>query len=391
MVGEKRTPLAPALVLGAVALVLATCVWGTAMRPRTPQERAATYSRPLEQHMGGGATRGEYVDRTLELLRRADRSGGGLDAGDVEEARRVASAERRAEEISAALRYDLNGDLRITMDERDIVQPGGKGAARPDRAQLDRTLAPFDGDENGVLEFKEILAASARRARLWSPPNDAEALLALPPGKDGRLTVGELRALASFTFSQVDHNRDGVMDRAEASSFRMSQPPRPTLRARSDVYCKPPRLTAADQLVVFGAGGGRPRDWPVRKLSVPNLEPGVITVNIEPGAAPIYLLLTSWHPTHWRLLGATERVSHLIVMANYDYRLWEEGVDVSGIDRKLVQIRRAEGCVGPFQDAASDEAREAVRAVKLVLGRAPDRLVGVETVGEVSLPSGRWR
>lgn len=393
MAGRTWTSNAPGIVLGGVAAILATCGWATAIRPLTIQEQVTRGTWPLETYMHGRVTRRAYVEQTVNQLRDADVDGDGLDRGDVEEARRISRAVRRAEQMSAALRFDLNGDLAITALERDRVSPVRASSpldARIRRTQLDTSLAPYDGDENGFIDLKEIVAASERRAALWSPETTAEALFALPMAKDGKLTVGELTGLALATFSAADRDSSGVIEDDESRGLVPGSTRRPSSWPAADVYCRLPRPGADEEILVFGAGAGRPREWSGDENYARMTEAGFITVNIEPGSKPIYLILTSGHGTRWRIEGAVQRLSNVIVTAPDDFRTGERA-HVSGVRSKLVQIRPTIGCVGSFQDPASREADDAKAAVKLVLGRAPNRLVGAGSVREVSLPSGRWR
>lgn len=121
--------------------------------------------RELARAMRPGITADDYVRKIVAPVRAADGVGDGLDTRDVEQARMA--------------------------EFRELVW------------ETDAEIARGETGGNAALER-------------WSR-NDPklEALLELDPDKDGRLTAGEIEALAQRAFRHVDANNDQALSREE--------------------------------------------------------------------------------------------------------------------------------------------------------------------------------
>jgi hypothetical protein len=114
-------------------------------------------------------------------------------------------------------------------------------------------------------------------------------------------------------------------------------------------------------------------------------ETNFITVRIEPGDKPLYLVLTSYESMVWRLTGATKRVARVVVSTYH--RQPGTGAPASGvigIAEPKVSFPRP-GCLGNFNNAS-----ESPRALERLYGSWLDRirLVTAYSALDVSLPSG---
>lgn len=136
-----------------------------------------------------------------------------------------------------------------------------------------------------------------------------EALLALDPNHDGKLTVVELRTIAKRAFNRVDTDGDTQISAAEY--MPLAEQVREIQALRSAPQCELPPVPHRAKLVVYG---GCESDA-ISSVAVagPEQETNFMDVVVEPGAMPFYLVLTSYESMVWRLSGSTDRVVRVVV------------------------------------------------------------------------------
>ncbi len=114
-------------------------------------------------------------------------------------------------------------------------------------------------------------------------------------------------------------------------------------------------------------------------------ETNFVTVRIEPGKKPLYLVLTSYESMVWRLTGATDRVAQVVVSTYH--REKESGAPASGVigvpARKLTFLTSA--CLDYF-----DEPTKGTALMERLVGTAADgfRYVSSYSALDISVPSG---
>jgi Ca2+-binding EF-hand superfamily protein len=161
---------------------------------------------------------------------------GVISVQDMRDRRSQQAAQRRASAIGAILRYDLNGDLRITAAEivnaqttdaqRASVSRGKKKkaieaprSARLARIEAERVMQRYDSNRDGAIDMTEVSqacdldGASNRTSQI-------SALLATDLGKDGKLTRKEVKAFARRTFNAIDMNKDGRISSEEYAATK---------------------------------------------------------------------------------------------------------------------------------------------------------------------------
>jgi Ca2+-binding EF-hand superfamily protein len=380
---------------GAVAVAAAWAGSATIPRPAGDGEIPDV----LIENLSAGTVIEQYVVHLVSILRVADRAGDGLDRADIELSRAKREAQARARAVSEVLGYDLNGDFKITRDEIAMVAQGEE----PYRAQqVQSTIDRFDGDGDGSITLAEA-DASAQES-----DGDAQidALLALDPNRDGKLTAAELHALAERAFGRIDSDGDGKISPAEYQ--RIEERVEEARMIRSAPRCDLPPVPERAKLLVYG---GYESDA-ISSVAVggPDQETNFIDVTIEPGPTPLYLVLTSYESMVWRLSGATGRVDHVVVSSFNTARakpvvaparpspsssriprpmLQPSGLSASGvigIARGKVTIAKS-GCPGYFHQVDSSLKR-VLAPVTRALGRTPDAVFGSYSARRVSLPSG---
>lgn len=352
----------------------------------------------LIKALNSGAVIEQYVAQLVSGVRIADRAGDGLDRRDVELLRAQQAAQARASAVSQMLGYDLNGDFQVTREE--IAQVArGEEPHRTEQVQI--TLERFDSNGDGLL----TIAEAAATAREQGGDATVEALLALDPNHDGRLTTAELRALAERAFGHVDSDGDGQISPAE---YKLIKDRVHEVRMISSLpRCDLPPVPVGAKLVVYG---GYESDA-ISSVAVggPEQETNFIDVTIEPGATPLYVVLTSYESMVWRLSGRIDRVVRVVVSSlktarasavvaesrrdarrMAPARLPVSGISASGvigIPRDKVTIARS-GCPHYFSDVSGTSTRLALAPIRRELGREPDAVFGTYSARRVSLPSG---
>ncbi|MES1202899.1 MAG: EF-hand domain-containing protein [Pseudomonadota bacterium] len=132
------------------------------------------------------------------------------------------AASRRADAIGAVLRYDLNGDLRVTADEVLTAQkinaptphPARTKKASAARAEWDRLMQRYDYNLDGAIDLQEVSRAASAEDRS-DRANPIAALLDSDLGRDGKLTRTEVKAFGQRTFTAIDTNKNGRISSEE--------------------------------------------------------------------------------------------------------------------------------------------------------------------------------
>lgn len=259
----------------------------------------------LIEDLGPGAVIEQYVSRLVGAVRSADRLSDGLDREDLTLLRARQTAQARASSIAEVLGYDLNGDFKVTREELAQAAPGPE-PSRP--RQVESILERFDGDGDGVVTLAEAGAA----AREQSGDAQVEALLALDPNRDGKLTAVELRTIAERAFSRIDADGDGTISPSEFKPIEDRA--REVRMIRSSARCDLPPVPPRAVLAAFGVYEGQA----ISSVAIggPDQETNLIDVVVEPGDAPLYLVLTSYESMIWRVSGATDRVVRVVVSSS---------------------------------------------------------------------------
>jgi hypothetical protein len=371
-------------------------------RPAVPPTNDA-----LLERLNVGATIEQYTAQVVGELRSADRAGDGLDRGDIDLIEQQQRAQIRASAVAEVLRQDLDGDLKATRSELLL---GARGEEPNRTRQVEATLERFDANGDGVITVQEA-ASSAVENRVPLGERRLEALLALDPNKDGRLTAEELRTLAEHTFASIDSDGDGKLSPAEFAPI--TERVHAAMLERMAPVCAMPAAPAGASLVVYSAYEATA----ISSVAVGGVdqETNLTDVVIEPGSAPLYLVLTSYESMVWRLMGATNRVARVVVSSSQSGQRGAIGDQVTGSTGMVGRIVRhdagprapagassASGVVGlaaakvsilgancaHYFSSNSAESRAAIAPVRRALGREPDAIVSTYSTQSVALPSG---
>lgn len=110
-------------------------------------------------------------------------------------------------------------------------------------------------------------------------------------------------------------------------------------------------------------------------------------VVVEPGAEPLYVVLSGGYPTIWRFEGATERIAHAVLVGS-------TAQGITGIAPELVTDRSEQlrsildlRCFASFWQPRSIAAVMARRFVERALDRPIDVFASLQSRGTITLPS----
>jgi hypothetical protein len=150
--------------------------------------------------------------------------------------------------------------------------------------------------------------------------------------------------------------------------------------------CRLPAAGAHDDVVLFGAYEGDA----LSTATVAGQDEVTTTarVVVEPGATPLYLILSSYKAVIWRFEGEVARMTRVVLVGPR-----EQGV--VGVERgKVVDLTKDVAsltevpCFRPYYESRSVEAVIARGVVERALGQAPKMMGGEYELASVRIPSG---
>jgi len=209
---------------------------------------------------------------------------------------------------------------------------------------------------------------------------NAEKVLAALAMRHGR------QASAGLVRQPYDFNVDTTMLNGPAQV-----PDTPAFRrlwARQAVGpCAMPPPGDEAEVVLFGVYEGQA----VSSASVAGMDrrTGVVDIEIEPGATPLYLVMSSYEPMIWRFSGATQRVRRVALSTQGRSTAGKPYAGATGLSADQVGFATGVGCMGYFSEPGSFRAQQVAEAVKRYTGRTPTIVGGHYGLVAARLPSGR--
>lgn len=353
----------------------------------------------------------------LRWFRSTDIDGGGVSESDYLLRDRMNAAQRRAALISQMLKKDLDGDGAATRAELEAFH--GETARKPIRSQgvelvptaeqVVQTLAKLvdddlkiDQDNDGTVNFAEILAAAednvARRGSSRHR-NDGPVHPSLDRDGDGVVSEREFVETVDRVLGGIDGNGDAEFSEAEVAAFSQGisgigrvvaeEERARKLEAKNRELaesCGFPRAPDGAEVVMLAVSGGEALS--TVSLGGDDLEVTVANAWIEPGKAPLYVLVTSSDAMIWQFSGAVDRVA--FVVANAAKRGGGEvpRVGVVGVAQERVHIVAKRDCLKRYTGRDAKKKDQIVALLPYLIGRGADLATAQHAVSTVSLPSG---
>ncbi|TMI99893.1 MAG: hypothetical protein E6G97_20050 [Alphaproteobacteria bacterium] len=412
------------------SLVLAIAVQSALVLPAIAQPRQPAAPDPaiqLTRLINPGTRLPHFLEQARNLFRIADANVDGVvSADDIEWFAVQTAMGARANIVAELLRYDINGDGVVTRDEIVEIETRNGRARRSlagavaqseeamqkavDAAVARRMQADIDGD--GRIEFAEMLAHARRSATAVNPfEPTVRMVLGMDKDGDGKTTLEEFNAAATAIFRGVDTDGDDVVSKEELDAYRIgtgqitaSQVSRPRDEAarqrqqeeqeklaREQAACAMPSASEHATLVLLSAYQADALS--TTTIGSQDVAVGTGTITVQPGEAPIYLVLASFRPTIWRVQGAAGRIERLVLAGNNTgpnsgLRDQLPLVGVTGIAAERVTFLRRPGCVGYFTEIPSIQAATAIGALRREIGREPSVIAARYEVSGFVVPSG---
>jgi hypothetical protein len=326
-----------------------------------------------------------YLADLLQPIRSFGSQAGSLTQADVDLQRAKDRAEMRANMVAQVLRSDLNGDGIVTRAEALASARPGEGSPRTVDSLFDR----FDLNGDGSISLAEITEVAAVTTGNGYQTPRLEALLALDPNHDGRLTAEELTALGRRAFAEIDTDGDGIISPAEYAAYEPKrrvhqEADRREQAERVGPTCRMPPAPAGTGIFAVGLYEGQA----LSNVAVGGTkqETNYAVIHIEPGKAPLYVVLASYESMVWKFDGDVRRVAQ--VAATSVIRVGgNPAIGVVGIKADRVSFLRGD-CLRYFTDAKSIDALSVRGVLHRSLGHAPEGMVGAYGAQSVGLPSG---
>jgi Ca2+-binding EF-hand superfamily protein len=206
-------------ILPAFALLLAcpspTLAEGIERVLGTPE--APKYPPSLLRVLTGQRYEEAFVSSAMAPFRIGDADNNGVAAREIAEKETVRRAERRANFVASYLKYDLDGDGRVTKAEMQTQFEIRNRMAGGIAAQLVKLMTPpfaelsvIDCDGDGALTIAELVQSepSATNAIDANQRMDLTGLMVFDADGNGTLTAREFKdaLLALFTALDADSN-----------------------------------------------------------------------------------------------------------------------------------------------------------------------------------------
>ncbi len=359
-------------------------------------------------------SRNEIEKHLLTMFDQADFDGGGVMQSDYERAARVRNAQQRAARITAILRYDLNGDGKVTRAEvievethPPLTQVGAPPAApapaqNSDASQqvVDRLMA-LDANRDGALVLSEMLSFANEQTQRTASRYKSELTLPkfLDEDGDGAVSRAEFKALFDHVFQAADGNNDDRLSPGEREILpdrlaRLRQREAAASRAQLEAEqakkkaakCGIPQIPKTAKLVLLSAQEGQALS--TASLGGDDEAATVARIVVERGRDELALVLTSTDAIVWQIEGNTERVSMVFVASRTGDAANTPRVGVVGIAREKVAFAKSAGCVWPVSSERRNVPTADADRFAIELGRKPDAIFATYDVPTIALPSG---
>jgi len=380
--------IAPALAL----VLLAT--GASAGSDAVGQSRADKIpAKVLLDRMSG--TRNAYIAAAMQPFWRSTGQDLVLDRGDIERAKQRAGAVYRVTQLGKILKFDLDGDGKVTRREIDDTFRGDRKYT-PDRAEkLFQSFAAYDINGDGAISIKEILTGSEQQKdtgnirRSRSRTRLLDDMLALDPNGDGQLTGNELERLLRAAYTAFDRDGNGVFSAEEAKRLnKVKRGINKKIKEKQRIEtCKLTEAATDAKVVLVGAYDS----GSISTLSVAGPERLTATsvLEIEPGDTPLHIVAMSLRPMIWRLTGATTRVARFVAMATPLGKDKLPNVGVAGLPESRISFVSAKPCFRFFTEPKSGDARIAKAVVENKLQRPVEIVIAGYRLPGANIPSGK--
>ena len=374
-------------------------------------------------------------DRHLEALRLdflqidAD-ADGSLAQRDVDLHTLMETAQVRTFGLHFVMRFDLDGDAAVTEDEirkatryEQRFQPVIPGARGPEQVieDLVRKIMVLDTDRDGKVTVSEAgKHAEPGLLRMGRGPQSQRAreALTLVGGSKGEVTLADYQTAGAVLFRKIDSDSDGAISPHELTEYRQ-RPDTPEGAARiaaaemvqkrqreldeavrkqqqeaeaARAGCAMPKASESAKVVLLSAH----KTEALSSVTLGSQDAVVYAgrVVVEPGPAPLYIVIPTFSATIWQFSGAVERVERVVMsslMTGSDRGNVQLPplVGATGIARDRLSFLARSDCLRYFKQIPSSDSVETITAVRKATGKEPEVVAAKYSVNGFAVPSGK--
>lgn len=345
---------------------------------------------PLVEHLRFGITfREQYIANVLQMIRQNAKDNKALVQQDIDDLKQRDIDQRRRQQFQQIVRYDLNLDGQVTADEVRRVyldereQRGQNVQGCEDDAN--RFIKTYDVDGDGVISLAEMsaLRTGQREDNLQSA--HIEALFALDPNHDGKLTAEELKDLAARAFATLDVDGNGILSQDELAALNARRGTEASIngydgfRHRLETMkatCSGPPASPDETVVLLDISrGGALADYTVGGQDVSTT---ASRIDVASGAGKLYVVATASTPVIWQVQGDAARISHLLLVGPPS-KAGRAMAGATGLEAGKMAFLEGRNCL-PINsyDPVSAEWLQAKAAVKTITGKDAQAAVSAE-------------
>ena len=355
-------------------------------------------------------TPAEWAEQARDTVLSLDMDGGGFSARDVEIAAQMETARDRLNRLGNYLAFDLDGDGQVTAAEyrtgigkhyvelARIEQDDARKEKRApksvtpqeqnDYQYLLRLFAGVDSDGDGAISLAEAYKAAS--TRLTDPPRPGTGTiryLSLDLNHDGAVTADEIdAAMGEYLRLRADADWEklkAARKNMHYSGLVLDEAPGAAPPPRS---CDFPQPRGGAKLLRIGIYKGD--QISSIALSGQDHSTTVVTIDIEPGREPLYLVASQFEAVVWTFTGAVDRIDRFVIASTTTDDLGRPAAGAIGLpEDKVAMIRIA--CVGSlFGMPQLPDKTEAGGLMREHFGRRADAVLGFYEPTGLKLPSG---
>lgn len=168
---------------------------------------------PVQDYFRNALLEADFVARGLDDFDTLAAAAPAITRADLDARDQTHKAATRGDNLGMALRYDLNGDLRVTRDEV-------RRARLPKRTQvaMDRLFSSLDANTDSALEVAEIVAVSNATFKSEPQVTMLRGVVEIA-GRKGVLTRTAFKTYLTRAFAMGDADRDGMISEAEYAAL----------------------------------------------------------------------------------------------------------------------------------------------------------------------------
>lgn len=424
--------LRDAVLLSLAVIAIARAPAAFAQTPTPPPVNLA--EQQLLLRLVSGVTLEHYLEALSFDFANLDADGDGkLTQRDVELHTLMEAIGFRLSGWTAVMRFDLDGDGFVTVDE---MRRTAAYDFRASRAQAARGQSPLGGTEEIIDRMvtqvmaldtdKDGKVSLAEAAKFGEGPQRQNAAinghavrtrqaLTLEAATAGELSRAAYEAAGEALFRRVDTDNDGKIsqqeltdyrkpgqaaakaDAADAAQKRQRELAELTQKRQAAIdlersACAMPAVSEKARVVLLGAYEAEA----LSNVTIGSQDAVVLAgrINVEPGNEPLYIVITSFIPTIWQFGGAVERIERVVLTS------WSTGrnnsdpkqppvAGATGVARDRVSFLSRSNCMNYFYETPASNSLQAAGAVRAVTGRAPDVIAGQYALSTFNVPSGK--